>query len=81
MAKEDIARAKLRAALANVIEYKGSGLFIEVIGLLDAIEDCYKEELLTVPAESLRYKQGAAAQVRILRNILTEPNSVDLPKV
>jgi len=81
MAKEDIARSKLRSALANVLEYQGSGLFVEVIGLLDAIEDCYKEELLTVPAESLRYKQGAAAQVRLLRNCMAEFNANDLPKV
>ena len=81
MAREDHTRAKLAQKVADVLAYKGSALFIEVVALLDAIDECYREEMLTVTPESLRYKQGAAAQARVLRNLLVDANTMDLPKV
>jgi len=84
MAKEDTYRSVAAEAMADVLAFRGSSAFSGVVRLLDALEDCYREEMLTVKPENLLHKQGAAAQVRLLRNALVfaRPDSItDLPKV
>ncbi len=84
MAREDIARAQLADELLNTVQYRGSDLYAQFVRLLDRIEACYCEEMLTVSVDQLRYKQGAAAQVRVLRNLLVDARTdaiTDLPKV
>ena len=84
MNKETVLRAKAADKFADLLAYRGNGAFTEMVELLDALEACYAEELLTVTVEQLRYKQGAAAQLRVLRNALVSARSdliTDLPKV
>jgi hypothetical protein len=84
MAREDEKRAALAQALADVLAYRGSAMYAETVRLLDAIEACYMEEMMSVSKEHLEFKQGAARQVRVLRNILVESRAdsiTDLPKV
>lgn len=84
MTKEIIVRAKAVDKLADLLAYRGHASFVAMVEALDALEACYAEELLTVTVEQLRYKQGAAAQLRVLRNALVSARSdliTDLPKV
>lgn len=82
--KETVLRTKAADKLADLLAYRGNGAFTEMVALLDALDACYAEEMLTVKPEQLLYKQGAAAQVRVLRNALVSARNdviTDLPKV
>ena len=84
MNKETVLRTKAADKLADLLAYRGNGAFVELVELLDALEACYAEELLTVKPEQLLYKQGAAGQLRVLRNALVQARQdsiTDLPKV
>ena len=84
MANEMELRAKLVEKLGDVLVYRGNAAYVEFIGLLQAIEDSYMEDLMSVKKDSLEFKQGAARQVRLLRLILTNTKVDaigDLPKV
>lgn len=84
MAKEETYRAKATQALSELLDYRGSAAYGAVIHLLDALDDCYREEMLTVKPDWLLHKQGAAAQVRLIRDAMVftpQGKITDLPKV
>lgn len=84
MTREETTRAALASQFATVLAYRGGDQFAQIILLLDRIDDCYREEMLTVAPDKLLYKQGAAAQNRMLRDLLVETHAgqiVELPKV
>ena len=84
MAKSDMNRNALAEQMADVLAYRGTDMYAQFVQLLNCIEDCYRDDLLSVAEANLRYKQGAAAQVRILRDLLIDRDSAsfnDLPKV
>lgn len=75
------ARELLAEKLADVYAYKGSELYAHFVSLLGLMESCYDEDFRTIAPESLKYKQGAACQIRILRNCLIKAEAGDLPRV
>ena len=84
MVDENTARAALAEQMLDVLAYRGTDMFAQFVLLLGCIDECYREEMLTVTPDRLLYKQGAAAQVRALRNQLinSRTDSIsDLPKV
>lgn len=84
MTRDEILRARLADKTADVLAYRGSELYAQFVQWLGCVEECYREELLTVDVEHLRYKQGAAAQVRAMMDSLLDPSRVgfnELPKV
>ncbi len=75
-------RSRITDALKAAKEYRGSDLYRHFVDLLQAIEDAYKEDLIDVTEDRLKYKQGAAKQVRLLRSeLLRDAAPRDLPKV
>lgn len=74
-------REQIAEKLADVRAYRGSDLYTHFFDLLGFIADAYDEDLRTVSLENLRYKQGAAAQVRLLRESLIDGTAGDIPKV
>lgn len=52
-----------------------------LLNLLDAMDDVYHEELRIVTPEKLARTQGAAAQLRALRKVLTDQDEAPYPKV
>lgn len=74
-------REQIAEKLAEVHAYRGSEVYAQFVNLLGLIGDSYDEDLRTVSVEGLRYKQGASAQARLLREILISGNAGDIPKV
>lgn len=74
-------RDQIAEKLAEVIAYRGTELYLNFVQLLGLIESAYDEDLRTVSVENLRYKQGASAQARLLREILISGGTGDIPKV
>jgi hypothetical protein len=56
--------------LEQLRAYRGSDMYQTLIKLLGAVEDCYREELLTAPADRIAKMQGGAGQCRILYELL-----------
>ena len=78
--------ARVSEALATVAAYRGTDLYRHFVSLLEAVEDGYRDDLLTIEKKQLRFKQGAAAQLRALRvallDAVTNPaNNLNLPTV
>lgn len=70
---EDI-RARIARESADFLLYRGSEQTRQLAELYDALIDSLFEELATVSAEKLAYKQGALAQLKALRKSLA-PNA------
>lgn len=68
----NVPESKLAEVLAECAAYRGTELYALFVRMMDSIEACYKEDLLTVKPEDLKFKQGAAAQVRSIRKALIE---------
>lgn len=75
----------LASALSACAEYRGSELYSAVVKLMDCLIASYKEDLLTVTADKLQFKQGAAAQASAIREALIEASpreqNFNTPKV
>jgi molecular chaperone GrpE (heat shock protein) len=74
-------RNEVMRAAVELREFASSGAARAMVELLDALDRAYREDLLTVPPERLARLQGAAAQVRALRNVLTRDDDTPLPTV
>ena len=74
-------REQIAEKLADVYAYKGSELYAHFVDLLGLLSDSYDEDLRTVSADKLGFKQGASAQVRVLKENLIHGELLDLPKV
>lgn len=74
-------RVQIAEKLAEVHAYRGSEVYTQFVNLLGLIGGAYDEDLRTVTPENLRYKQGASAQARLLREILISGGAGDIPKV
>ncbi len=74
MDRQGALRAKLMTQFGDVRAYYGHPLYAEFVKLLGAVELCFQEELMTVAPERLLFKQGAANQVRVLRDALADPS-------
>lgn len=74
-------REQIAEKLAEVHAYRGSEVYAQFVILLGLLGDAYDEDLRTVTPDNLRYKQGASAQARLLREILISGSTGDIPKV
>ncbi|UIF90865.1 hypothetical protein [Cupriavidus sp. UYPR2.512] len=54
---------------------------LALLNLLDAMDAVYHDELRIVLPEKLARTQGAAAQLRALRRVLTDQEEAPFPKV
>ena len=64
-------------------QFRGSEVYGLLVKLLTDIDEIYREEMLTIPAEKLAFKQGGAKQTRALLDALLEVSEgffVDVPK-
>lgn len=74
-------REQLAEQLETVFAYKGSELYAHFVSLLGTLDRCYDDDFRQVTPDGLRFKQGAASQVRVLRDVLIRAEMGDLPKV
>jgi hypothetical protein len=70
MKPPEVIRAELIETLATARAYKSSDAYAAIVKLLDAIDEVHRESLLTASIDGVARIQGAAAQVRQLRNAL-----------
>ena len=61
-------RATIAKEGAEFKQYRNSDQMRQFFTLLDALIDDHKADLVTITAEKLQYKQGAIAQLQILRD-------------
>lgn len=75
-------RDKVAEALGRVREYRGTPLYAALIDLLGAIDASYDDDMREVAPDGLRYKQGGAKQVRLLKeSLIDQEHNGDIPKV
>lgn len=75
------ARDQLAEQLETVFAYKGSELYAHFVSLLGTLDRCYDDDFRQVAPDGLRFKQGAASQIRVLRDVLIKAEPGDLPKI
>jgi hypothetical protein len=57
-------------ALAHVQGYRGTGLYLALIALLDSVDEQQRETLVGAKPEDVPKVQGAISQVRALRRAM-----------
>lgn len=60
-------------ALAEVLAYKGTALFIAFVKLLDLVAERQLESLADTSPQDTPRTQGALSQARALRRAMTDP--------
>jgi hypothetical protein len=73
-----------RAAIAHeygeLAMYRGQPAIAQLVALLDALVEDTLSDLASISPESLRYKQGALAQLKALHGAITNPGAHASPK-
>lgn len=64
--------SRVNEAFNDVRAYYGGGAYIAFLELLHAMEDQYKDDLVTAEPEKFAKKQAAALQIRNLRTALID---------
>jgi hypothetical protein len=72
---QPVTRSALAEQLTTIAAYRGTELYLQIVLLLDALADVYRNDLLTINPEGLRFKQGAAAQVLAIKEALCDVES------
>jgi hypothetical protein len=64
--------SRVNEAFNDIRAYYGGGAYIAFLELLHALEEQYKDDLVTAEADRFARKQAAALQVRNLRMALID---------
>jgi hypothetical protein len=81
MKTEQQLRDKVREELIAVVDYRGSEAMKHMVALFDALLETYKSELITIDPAKLERKQGAAQQVKAIRDCIVSPDRNSSPRI
>jgi hypothetical protein len=71
---------RLKESTRDLRMYAGSDVSKQAIAVLDALYDCYCQDLINVAPDGLVRLQAAIKQVTLLRNVFAN-DGLDIPKI
>ena len=71
---------RLKESTRDLRMYAGSDVSKQAIAVLDALYDCYCQDLIDVAPDGLVRLQAAIKQVTYLRNVFAN-DGLDIPKI